>query len=269
MSTTYGSYGLRIDGKELDGKDAIRDYEFSVKWVLDWILRSDTGTAVLGAIKRAGQPLLILPYTKDAEKVAGTCNAYAAPVDMVKAGAKDQPILNGRKVLTENNPLKRLLKLPQEPLAGTGEGSDSFIRFSPGMWGFGGACYPGMPGASPSEILLHEMLHAYRQMRGDSYALPTTGGRVQYDNLEEFFAIVVTNIFVSDPTSPTPNRTLRADHWGFQPLAAAQSTSKGFLAQKANQNLIGKIVADEAGLALDLKEIKATFNPVREYINPS
>ena len=269
MSTSYGSYGFRIDGAELESKDAVRDYELSVKLTLDRIQRSDTGSAVLGAIKRAGQPLLILPYTKEAEKVTGACNAYAAPGDTVKAGAKNQPILSGKKVLTENNLLKRLLKLPQEPLAGTGEGSDSFIRFSPGMWGFGGACYPGMPGASPSEILLHEMLHSYRQMRGDSYALPTIGGRLQYDNLEEFFAIVVTNIFVSDPSNPTPNRTLRADHWGFQPLAAAQTTSKGFLAQKGNQNLIGKIVADEAGLALDLKEIKATFNPVREYISPT
>jgi hypothetical protein len=47
---------------------------------------------------------------------------------------------------------------------GTGTGSDTEIRFSPSTFTAPGA--PTGPGARPDEILLHEMVHGLRQMKG-------------------------------------------------------------------------------------------------------
>jgi hypothetical protein len=118
-------------------------------------------------------------------------------------------------------------------------------------------------------VLLHEMLHAYRAMQGRGYRLPLIGGMAGYENLEEYFAIVVTNIYISDPTNTTPNRTLRANHGGFTPLPASQSTSGGFLGVKSNERLIAQFVSKMPELCVALRDVEATFNPIREYLSPA
>lgn len=95
--------------------------------------------------------------------------------------------------------------------------------------------------------------------------VPTVGGRRQYDNEEEFFAVVVTNVWVADPTNPNGTRTLRADHWGFTPLPAAQSTTKGFVAQAPNQRSLQKLVREEPELAAALKPVGGPFNPFTTF----
>lgn len=272
MTTAYKPYLITIAGSELPRDGAVQ-YELAVRLTLDRIDRSRTGRALLKAMQRTGKSLLIEPWTgKDV-------NATTSAIDERKANASGEAILYG---LPARDGPKRFQPVTEgwfikDVAEGTGEGSDVEIRFTPAMFGFGGTAAthptapiaPGAPGTTPSEVLFHEMAHAYRDMNGHKHAAPTIGGRVNYDNEEEFFAVVLSNIFITDPTTETIVRGLRADHHGFNTLAPARATSKGFLADQANRRLLAKLTAQEPGLALDLLSVPATFNPVKEYYRPT
>jgi hypothetical protein len=141
------------------------------------------------------------------------------------------------------------------------------IFYSPPMWGYGGAAAsqfpPGNPGNSPSAILFHEMAHTYREMRGTFNAQRTM--QKGYDNQEEFFAVLMSNIFVTDSTALLPVRTLRADHHDFKPLAAAQATSQGFLEVSENRLLVAQFWGQEFDLMTDLLHVNSSFNPIQQY----
>jgi hypothetical protein len=94
---------------------------------------------------------------------------------------------------------------------GTGTGSDTVIRFSPGTFSAPGA--PTGPGTRPDEILLHEMVHGTRQMKGRAVFEQVTGNPGM-DNYEEFAAIVISNVYRSEMKL----LQLRKDHAGFAPL---------------------------------------------------
>lgn len=72
-----------------------------------------------------------------------------------------------------------------------GGGSDVSLYFTPGEWGKSG-CLHGCIAALPDEVLLHELVHAQRDMQGLSNPVPTVNAN--YKNEEEFLAIVVANV---------------------------------------------------------------------------
>lgn len=89
---------------------------------------------------------------------------------------------------------------------GTGVGSDATVFYSADMWDpyQAPADAPklrakkaSLPGYHADEVLFHELVHATRDMAGLS--CPTEMDR--YDNLNEFFAIVITNIYLSEKKS--------------------------------------------------------------------
>jgi NleD-like pathogen effector protein (putative zinc metallopeptidase) len=85
---------------------------------------------------------------------------------------------------------------------GTGIGSDALIEFTPGA--FQG---PDMrlPGQAPDEVLFHELVHASRIMRG---VYRSDFVNKEYDEYEEYVAIVVANIYLSEKGQ----WTLKGDH---------------------------------------------------------
>jgi hypothetical protein len=255
MTQRYDSFGIVIEGQ--GGKPSDRtEFERSVKWHLDLIQRSQTGLALLRAIRATGKTITISPWTDTG------INASTRPLDWPAATPEGELVLDpsGRPKTTGKR---------KDVMIGTGAGSDVEIRYSPDMWGFGGSAAtsfaPTLPGIGPTAVLFHEMCHGYRITRGHRYSLAMMGGRVQYDNREEFFAVVLSNIFVTDPTTLVQGRTLRADHWGFTPLAAAQATSQSFLQVPQNQQLIAQLFTQEPTLTNDLMKVNATFNPVQQY----
>ncbi len=260
MATTFGSSSIVINGKSL-GQNA-QDYELGVRWHLDLISRSQTGAALLRAMQRSGRGLLIQPWPNT------NINADTTPKNSRNATAQGELVLPGAGPF--NYKAKGSFR---DTNVGTGEGSDVVIRYATNMFGYGGSAQstfaPTLPGIGPSAVLFHEMAHAYRDMAGHQYRGPMVGARVGYDNEEEFFAIVLSNIFVTDPTTQVQNRALRADHWGFKLLATAQSTSKGFLQVASNKRLIGRLSAQEPELSSDLLNVGATFNPILEYYRPA
>ena len=268
----YEKLGIRIDGSD--------EYRGQVKAVLDWIARCDTGRALLRGIGSTGKKMVISPFSTGAQACTeANRNAYASPDDMQAATPKDEFYFKNDDPNTSRderfdpvmdsslgNDLRGLLGLPQEPMLGTGKGSDVTLSFTPGMWGYGNICSASVgPGSSPTQVLFHEMAHGYRQMRGHLFRLATLGTSRPYDNREEFFAIVLSNVFIADPTNPVVNRTLRSDHWGFSPLPAAQSTSRGFLAFQPNFVKLKQQAAEEPNLVADLKKVGGPFNPFKAF----
>ena len=155
-------------------------------------------------------------------------------------------------------------------MRGTGAGSNVVIRFSPTMFGFGatGACasFAGAPGASPSQVLFHELAHACRSAAGAFNRRPTIAGSASYTNMEEFFAVVLSNVLIADPTFSTSNRTLRADHAGFQPLAPVLSTSRGFISHIPNRNKMPELIDSDPELTRALAGVRSWFNPFAERL---
>ena len=155
------------------------------------------------------------------------------------------------------------------PQTGTGIGSDTVINFTPSMWtspqtgaAFGATNSVG-PGVLPDEILFHEMVHGMRQMAGTSQCAATPD-RPGMDTLEEFMAIVISNVYRSEKNRPG----LRADHAGFLPLPPAQATSQGFLdvdKDKPTNNLqrMKQLKTEHPKLVENMKRVGAVFNPFK------
>jgi hypothetical protein len=150
---------------------------------------------------------------------------------------------------------------------GSGRGSDSRIAFTPSR--FSTYCSKKSSvgkaaGAQPDDILLHEIVHAMRQMRGKSDLAPLGHG---FDTEEEFYAILLTNIYASEAGR---QQDLRANHHGFDPIDASQDTDAEFLpaADKHDYRyrLVDKMVHQEPKLVAELRAVKdAAFNPIRRY----
>jgi len=247
-------FGIIIEGDE--------DYKREVATTLSWLARADTGMVLLKAIQRTGKEIVISPW------VGTECNATAASTAIRDATTAGEIVLISGKQQMEPSIVRDFLGLPHEPMMGTGKGSKGQIKFSPTMFGYGvtGACatFAGAPGASPSQVLFHELAHAYRNAIGASNRRPTIGGSAGYTSMEEFFAVVLSNILISDPTYNSGNRTLRADHSGFVPLNPALSTSNGFMAHSPNSNKVRELIASDPALTRELKTIKSSFNPFAE-----
>ncbi|MGO8816225.1 MAG: M91 family zinc metallopeptidase [Terriglobia bacterium] len=257
--TDFGAVGIWIKGTE--------EYKSRVKATLNFIDQTDTGDALLEAIGRAGRKVVIKAWEDPGDQcLHGNPNADAQPDDEAAATMSGKwAYRTDRRFdpVPDLSLLRSLLGLPQEPLVGTGAGSNASVHISPQMWGYGNTCGrpPAQAGSSPVQVLFHELVHAYRMVRGHFHSFPTTGPQRMYDNEEEFFAVVLTNILISDPTYHGPNRTLRSDHQGFTPLSPALSTTAGFLSQKANQRIVQKLKREEPQLVKDLRGIRGAFNP--------
>src|SRR6185295_5026732 len=74
-------------------------------------------------------------------------------------------------------------------------GADVVLFFSPETWESPAAS--DGPGFKPDEVLFHELTHVTRMIRGrmTRAQVDGTGG---YGNIEEYFATVLTNIYMSD-----------------------------------------------------------------------
>ena len=135
------------------------------------------------------------------------------------------------------------------------------------MWiGNGGPCAAdlGKPGTTPSQVLFHELAHAYRDASGKFDQRQIIGTNALYDDKEEFFAVVPSNIYATDPSNPTVMRELRADHTGFSTLSPDLSTSRSFLSRPSNRNHLRELFKEEPLLMNDLLRVSSYFNPLAE-----
>jgi hypothetical protein len=191
-------------------------------------------------------------------KLKQNFNATAGPTDWKKATPKGQTALQCGGP-NQNKPIAGV--------TGDGTGSDTVVKFTPAMWvtsdvtaAFGSANAAG-PGVKKDEILLHEMIHGMRQMTGTSRcgATPDNPG---LDTIEEFMAIVISNIYRSELRLSD----LRKDHRGFLALEADLTDPQKFIDKDkdkatSNHKRLLQLKSEHPDLCNNLKKVPAVFNP--------
>jgi hypothetical protein len=229
------------------------------------------GAAVIEAIRLLRQrKLRIVPFEGDIPQ------AVELPDSRRDATLRGQPAIVGAKnetghILTDED--------TGEPVLGTGAGSDAGIAYTATKflhdrlvltWRLQRQREKGRrprgekfcgPGDDADEYLLHEMVHGLRDMAGVSQARPLAGKSIRYDNEEEFFAILITNIYMSEKGE----RLLRRDHHGHYPLGKDQDTSREFLLDVQNASLIQKLYLQQRALCDRIRLVRCRFNPIRRY----
>ena len=242
---------VTVDGTGTKSYATPAQYEQAVLRLLHRIHHSHTGQAVFHEfVKRSNHLMKIIP-------LENVFNAFAGPTDWLHATEKGQVERSGADghVLLDNN---------GKPIVGQGGGSDSVVSFTPLT--FSKYCsqqkHGHKSGAHPDEVLFHEMIHATRQMRGIFDPLPLG---FLYDTEEEFYAILLANIYASETGRAID---IRSDHHGFEHLTT--DTNAKFLPKRDNNDyryrLVAKLVHEEPKMAYELNKLKHTpFNPIRRY----
>jgi outer membrane protein OmpA-like peptidoglycan-associated protein len=112
------------------------------------------------------------------------------------------------------------------------------------------------PGWGPDEVLFHEMVHAGRILGNDDGPL----------DQEEFFAILVTDIYVSEKGKPSNFLRSPTDHSAMAiPLKEPETEPYAFLSLKRNYELIEKYCRQHPNIAPMIADSAAPFNPIRDY----
>lgn len=215
-------------------------YILEVSMLLGKIKSWQVGRAVIEKIRAHGR-LVIIPYPWQIAITAGVFNA-------VHTSRFDEPVLDGPHVKTETT-----------------------VAFSPetfaAMRSVNGVPLPNWaalkPGALAEDILVHEMVHAGRWLGHDSNHTELKGRMVGYDNPEEFVAILIANIYVSEKGWPASD--LRYDHWGFDRLPDRMNTSETFLNADDNYKWIDDFCRKQPKISRMIEKAPAKFNPVRAY----
>jgi len=251
-------------------------YEDQIMQILRALRNKWTGWAVMcEVLSRYPKRMIIQPWRyqvyQDSNGRWQQFNATAGAQNYLDATPAGKPFLQCGGPQQNQPIMERPWYFPfiTKAQTGTGIGSDTIINFTPGMWtspqtstAFGAASGTG-PGVLPDEILFHEMVHGMRQMAGTAQCAATPD-RPGMDTLEEFMAIVISNVYRSEANRPG----LRADHAGFLPLPPAQATSQSFLdfdKDKPTNNLqrMKQLKTEHSKLVEKLKQVSAVFNPFK------
>jgi hypothetical protein len=145
------------------------------------------------------------------------------------------------------------------------------VFYEPGQYHKGSYCYQmdslddanKNRGRRADEVLFHELTHAHRfALRMRNYD-EVRGGLRKYTSPEEFLAVVMTNIYISDLTN-TNASGLRGSHQGGEPLEAGLRDSIAFYAASADvYPIISKFADEEWPLFNALAGVRSLFNPMR------
>ncbi|MEI2773972.1 MAG: hypothetical protein V9G98_25745 [Candidatus Competibacter sp.] len=122
-----------------------------------------------------------------------------------KTGTKDSNYVDASKRGTQGKTC--LPEKKSDEVEGTGKGADAIIAFRPERWSGGTPKINGRegPGSAADEILIHELVHASRIVRGVRNSC--FGAPRGWNDYEEFVAITLCNVFSSEN-----NRGLRFGH---------------------------------------------------------
>jgi hypothetical protein len=211
--------------------DGRRSHEHSVTQQLEIIYRHATGRAVFAEMRVASPSAIILPF--EFRPVH-----YWKPSDLAVTYATDSSAstLRGAAFATSRDGQHR-------SILGTGSGSDSPIYFTASR-------VDAMQAAD--DILLHELVHASRKMKGVSYRIPLDA---PYGNQEEFLANVVQNIYRSE------------DHKRPFDYKGGPINPGTFLDTKLSTTprlLLSLMRKNQPTLFAALTKVQAAFNPIQQ-----
>jgi Effector protein len=215
-------------------------YETDIVASLERLADTWSGWAVFTEIFYRSRTMTIRPFHPT--KQTGPINAYAQATDTAAATLKDTAERGNDGNVVPGG------------VVGTGTGSDTVVRFSKETWT--GPTAPAGAGASPDEILLHEMIHGLRQMQGRSVR-ESVNGNPGMDNYEEFAAITISNIYRSEKGIPG----LRRDHQDFSPLSGPATDPAVF--KSTYGQYLSFMDIEQPRLCKNLRQINCPFNPLK------
>lgn len=238
IKSTWEAFSLDIvrPTDPWNGSSAAADpakWEQHLNTVLTKIQSTDAGTALLQSIRRMAQWIDIHPLPKV------ECNAHGGfPGTRVRGGRWYQ----------------------------------GQVQYDPDVYMSGSDCYKrahrkqtGRAFAFlPDEVLFHELVHAHRAA---SWLVPNhdrlIAGLSGYKDEEEFLAVVLTNIYISDKTNHGSSG-LRRDYFvRDRPLEEKLSTSLGFYQSSPQVLRILKKFRQDQGFLFDkLAKVNGSFNPL-------
>lgn len=220
-------YKIQLNPFGLAG-GAATTYKNKVTEHLTWIYRTRVGKILLDCIRYHGLPVEIRPYP-------GTdCNS------------------NGGWRVSGGGDVR------------------GYVEYSPDTFSLHGACPVNRTapnrGLLWDEVLFHELVHAFRGVSKKWNKVRLGAGLVRYDDTEEFYAVLITNIYISDRSNKIKTG-LRADHKSLNPLQADLAAPFGFFASSSQVlPLVRQFVTENHGMAIMLAHADAPFNPIADYV---
>jgi hypothetical protein len=260
ISVAYPTFndwlGLYDFRKTLSGGDAAkrvlfndmkRAHENGVLELVNLIAKQSSGRAVLVEIMLAPtREVRILPFDfMEGSDWSFHTGAETSPWISRNAWLKDAPIAGqaseGKRFASEDGKTGRL-----EVGRGTGSGSDIF---------FSANRYRGAKKAD--ETLLHELVHASRMARGVEYLMPVNGG---YNNLEEFLAVAIANMYRAQLRRPLRDyqfREIKAADFLDSNLSPTPGLLLGYMRNK-QKSLFDRLAALDDAPFNPMKQVKET-----------
>jgi hypothetical protein len=180
-----------------DYRHQVQKHQDKVIECLDRINGFASGKALLEEVSSTAHWVRIMPYFHFFRTMPGLDydNATARPL---KPGETLSHVSDGTMLNLEDEYEKGAVVRgdDNEPLTerGTGKGANIALFFSPETWE--DKKLNKGPGFRPDEVLYHELVHVSRQMRGKMTHV-AVGGK-GFPNIEEYFATVLTNVYLSD-----------------------------------------------------------------------
>jgi hypothetical protein len=239
-------------------------YDNDVKDAVIELNRSKVGSAFLDALDAdpAGRKVTIVPRTTtgpaNAETNVDLTNATTTQqIGKVVADAtpKGEVLVSQRHVVCAGGLIiNQAGRLDGKTITGTGVGADAIIQFNATDWPVWSYT------EFPARVILHELTHALRKMRGRAQNNMTCDDFV---DLDEFFGILLENIYVSElRKNGKPLIQYRANHRSpFRVLPDDLAKSRPFFQRYKDR--IQAFVKDFANLAAALKKFAdLEFNPL-------
>jgi hypothetical protein len=239
----------RVQQREGKVKQLADGYEQRVKSIIKGINSMATGRAVLASINGSLQYLVIQPWLGGGEP--------DSPNALHRIGDLDDATVKGKVVRSASTG-----EVLDPDWFGNGRGSNGVIEYSPDD--FAKYLPPDKktpyfekqsPGTPNDEGLLHELVHGLQTLWGTNVSKPVRNQKL-YDTIEEFYAILITNIYRSE----CRRDGLRAHHRNF---SALNMTDKEFLKKESNRQQLRQFRRLHPTLFAELHDVKAEFNPIR------
>jgi len=264
--TPYRGFDVTIDGSSLKSYGQINKYELDVLTDLNHIYNSQTGRALLNDFKGTGRSIKIVPEPeKDGLRAKAHPENYR---DALPRGEKSPQycfVPEWLPFIGQEACSLSILRGKEKPIEGTGRGTNAVIEFSPSKY------HGNYAGSAHDEVLFHEMVHAVRSARGINARNRELSEA--YDNEDEFVAILITNIYMSEQQRTVlrkdhaPEQQLRKDHHRFDKLET--DTDETFLPHldefDYRYSLVNKLVTQDSMLAGQLQLVPSKFNPIRRF----
>lgn len=245
------------------------NYEEQVANWLDAIARTISGEVLLREIRRGpkGTNLRIIPYPKE--------NAITQPNNPLGATPFGQQLRFGGDI--PNTPqIEKAGQLrfdaQNKPMIGTGDGANVTILYHPSTWMQHSYRTGQIGNLMPDDVLVHELMHGLRMMEGLvlSTEMGSDSETDRFENKEEFYALLVANIYVSELNKKQGRRqALRGNISApdrFQALVGDEAISEKFY--QSHKAAVDALCNEQIGLThggglKGLQHAPGDFNPIR------